>query len=175
MIELTGHFHPLLVHLPIGILLVALALQRLSQIEKYQLYKPVVPVIFLWGSVSAIIACITGYLLSVSDKYNKSLVNWHMWTAIGLVIGSAILYTKEKNPKVEVPKKLLSFVLLALVVTTSHLGASLTHGSDYLTKPLIKKFKNGSISQTAAKAYYSTKQEIGENKKNLKRELEVLP
>lgn len=165
MIELIGHFHPLLVHLPIGILLVALALQGLSQIEKYKLYKPVIPVILLWGSVSAIAACITGYLLSVSGKYNKSLVNWHMWTAIGLVIASAILYTKEKNPKVEVPKKILSFVLLALVVAASHLGASLTHGADYLTKPFIKKFRNGSITQNATKAFYKTKQDVGDNKK----------
>lgn len=149
MIELIGHFHPLLVHLPIGILLVALALQRLSQNEKYTLFKPVIPVVLLWGLATALIACITGYLLSISDKYNKSLVNWHTWTAISLVLTSAVLYTKEKNPKVEVPKKLLAFALFGLVVITSHLGASLTHGADYLTKPFLKIFRNSSITNAA--------------------------
>lgn len=151
MIELIGHFHPLLVHIPIGFLLLALILQWLSRKKKYKSYKPVIPVILLWGSVAAVAACITGYFLSISDKYNRSLVNWHTWMAISVVLVSAILYTKEKNPDVEIPKKLLSFVLLGLLIATSHLGASLTRGSDYLTKPFLKIWANDSIANAPSK------------------------
>ncbi len=45
MIELIGHFHPLLVHLPIGILMVALLLQWLAQKEKYAAVKHAVPIV----------------------------------------------------------------------------------------------------------------------------------
>ncbi len=151
MIELIGHFHPLLVHLPIGFLLLALILQWLSQKEKYVSYKPIIPVILLWGSLTALVSCITGYFLSISDKYDRSLVNWHTWMAISVVLTSAILYTKEKNPRVEIPKKLLSFGLLSLLIATTHLGASLTHGSDYLTKPFLKIFRSHSITNTLSK------------------------
>jgi len=34
--------------------------------------------------------------------------------------------------------KLFSVLILMLLVGTGHLGASLTHGSDYLTEPLIE-------------------------------------
>lgn len=151
MIELIGHFHPLFVHMPIGILLVALILQWLSKKEKYRSYKPAIAIILLWGSVTALLSCITGYFLSISDDYDRSLVNWHMWMAIGVVLASAILYTKEKNPKVEVPEKLISLGLLVLLIATGHLGGSLTHGSDYLTKPFFKIFKDSSITNAVFK------------------------
>lgn len=154
MIELIGHFHPLLVHLPIGFLVLALILQWLSGKEKYKSYQPVIPAILLWGSVAALVSCITGYFLSISDKYNRSLVNWHTWMAISVVLVSAILYAKEKNSKVEIPKKLLSFGLLVVLIATSHLGASLTRGSDYLTRPLLKIMRNDSIANTHSKAFH---------------------
>lgn len=150
MIELLGHFHPVLVHLPIGILLVALLLQWLSHKPKYKSVDQAVPLLLLLGSISGLISAITGYFLSISDSYNKSLVSWHMWLSIGVVVTSAILYTKEINPKVEVPKKLLSFGLLVLLLATGHLGSSLTHGSDYLSKPFLKIF-NDTITNAATK------------------------
>jgi uncharacterized membrane protein len=151
MIELLGHFHPVLVHLPIGILMVALLMQWLSNKPKYKAVKQVVPIILLCGTIAALISCITGYLLSISDDYDQSLVNWHMWMAIGVVLTSAVLYSKERNPEIEVPQKLLSFGLLGLLMVTGHLGGSLTHGSDYLTKPFFRIFENDSVSNAAIK------------------------
>lgn len=151
MIELLGHFHPVLVHLPIGILMVALLLQWLSTKEKYTSLKHAIPLVLLLGSVAAIVACITGYLLSITDDYDRTMVNWHMWMAIGVVLVSLILYTKEVNPKIEVSKNLLSVGLLVLITLTGHFGGSLTHGSDYLTKPFLKVFTSDTIANTAIK------------------------
>lgn len=61
MIELIGHFHPVIVHLPIGILMVALLLQWLSRKEKYASVKQAIPIVLLWGSIGALVASITGY------------------------------------------------------------------------------------------------------------------
>jgi uncharacterized membrane protein len=151
MIELFGHFHPVIVHLPIGILIVALLLQWLSRKEKYAMIRPVIAIVLFWGSIAAIVACITGYLLSISDDYDQSLVNWHMWMAIGVVLVSLVSYTKEINPKVEVSKTLLSVSLLVLITATGHFGGSLTHGSDYLIKPFNKIFSADSIAEAAIK------------------------
>lgn len=151
MTELIGHLHPLLVHLPIGILIVGLLLQWLSNKKKYLPVKIILPLIFLLGTITALISCITGYFLSISDDYDRSLINWHMWMSIAATVTSAILYTKEKNPAVDVPKKLLSVGLLVLLIVTSHLGGSLTHGTDYLTKPFLKLFNFDTAVSTAFK------------------------
>jgi uncharacterized membrane protein len=140
MIELFGHLHPLLVHLPIGILLVALFLIWLSKKEKYASVKTAVPLLLLIGSLAAVLASITGYLASISDDFEQGLVNWHMWMAIGVVLVSLVLYTKEVNPKVEVSRKWLCIGLFALIILTAHLGGSLTHGSDYFSKPFFNLF-----------------------------------
>lgn len=151
MTELLGHFHPVIVHLPIGFLIAGLLLQWLSGKAKYAAIKPVVALVILWGMIAAVVACITGYLLSISDDYDRTLVTWHMWVAIGVVLVSAVLYTKEVNPKVEVNKKLLGVALLVLVTITGHLGGSLTHGSDYLTKPFASIFSSDTAASIAIK------------------------
>ncbi len=136
MSTFLGHFHPLLVHLPIGILLIALLLQWLARREKYKVFQPAVGVVLLCGAFTALCSCITGYLLSTTDDYDATIVGWHFWMAIALTVTSFTLYAKEKNPQFAVPKNVLSVSLLALIMITGHLGGSLTHGSDYLTKPL---------------------------------------
>jgi uncharacterized membrane protein/mono/diheme cytochrome c family protein len=151
VIEFLGHFHPLLVHLPLGILLIALLLQWMSRKNKYASLIPAISVILLAGSCTAFASCITGYLLSISDDYDKSLVSWHMWMGISVTLVSLMLYAKEKNPAFAINKKILSLGLLVLLMITGHLGGSLTHGSDYLTKPFKQIFNPDSIVNTTIK------------------------
>ena len=150
-IEFFGHFHPLLVHLPIGILFIALILHWMSLKEKYASLRPALPVILLAGSVAAFASCITGYLLSISDDYDQSMVNWHMWMGIAVTLVSLMLYAKEKYPLFAINKILLSAGLFVLLMITGHLGGSLTHGSDYLTKPFRQMLAPDSASSIVIK------------------------
>ncbi len=146
-----GHFHPLLVHLPIGFLLAGLLLQWLSYKEKYKSLRPAVAIVLFWGAITASISAITGYLLSVSDDYNKNLVSWHQWMGISVAVAAWILYAREKNGQWLINKRIIAAVLLLLIVITGHLGASLTHGSNYLTSPLSDMFSNDSTGNLAIK------------------------
>lgn len=137
MVSFLGHFHVALVHLPIGILLLALLLQWLARKEKYKALKPAVAFALLVGAISAALSCITGYLLSTTHRYDATLISWHLSSAILLTVVAFTLYVKEKNPKFEVPKNLLVASLFLLIIITGHLGGSLTHGADYLTKPWV--------------------------------------
>jgi len=149
--EFLGHFHPLLVHLPIGILLVALLLQLLARKEKYKAIQVAIPIVLLFGAISALVSCITGYLLSISDDYDKTLVSWHMWMGIATALVSLMLYAKEKNSQFVISKSLLTIGLFILIMITGHLGGSLTHGSDYLTKPLKNIFSDDTLSSAVIK------------------------
>ncbi|HXB30411.1 MAG TPA: c-type cytochrome domain-containing protein [Puia sp.] len=149
--EFIGHFHPLLVHLPIGILLTGIFLQWLSLKGKYKGIREAVPVVFFWGMLAAIFSCITGYLLSINDDYDKTLVSWHQWMGITVALTSVLLYFKIQNPRLTVNNKMLSVILLLLIFVTGHLGGSLTHGSDYLTKPLADVFGKDSVPNTIIK------------------------
>ena len=148
--EFIGHFHPVLVHLPIGILLMGLLLQWLSQKEIYKHLQSAVPLVFLCGAITALISAITGYLLR-SDDYDATLVNWHMGMGIGVVLTSSLLYAKERNLRIAIHKKVLSAGLFVLIMITGHLGGSLTHGSDYITGPLTSIFIRDTTSNAIIK------------------------
>lgn len=149
--EFIGHFHPLIVHLPIGILLIALLLQWLSGKEKYQSFQGAVPFLLLCGMISAIGACISGYFLSVSDDYNDTIVGWHKWMGFSVAGVSVILYAKEKKIRFAAGLKYLSLMLFVLIMVTGHLGGLLTHGSDYLTGPLMDVFGDEKLAGNVIK------------------------
>ena len=128
-----AHFHPVIVHLPIGIILAALLLQLLAGRPAYSALRPAVMVLLLAGFLSALASCVTGLLLSQSGEYDEGLVGWHMWVGIGLTVLSGIVYIRVGRRGFDRVHTGLSLGLFVLIVVTGHLGGSLTHGADYLS------------------------------------------
>ena len=129
--ELAGSFHPLFVHLPIGILLLAALFQLLSQKEKYQSLSSAVDISLFLGMCSAIASCISGYLLSGSGDYDENLIFNHQWSGIALAIISILTWYLNRQGR---PITWITILMVLLIVLTGHLGGSITHGSDYLTR-----------------------------------------
>lgn len=141
----------MLVHLPIGILLVALLFVGLMQKEKYKALQFALPVLLLAGCLSAVVSCITGYLLSVTDDYDTSLVNFHKWMGIAVAIISLFLWLQQKYGWLVNSSKIIALTLFVCLLVTGHLGGSLTHGSDYLAKPFKNIFSKDSVAITTIK------------------------
>ena len=97
MSEFIGRFHPLLVHLPIGILLLACFFQLLAAREKYSNLQPAVGIALFWGMLSAVASCITGYLLSASGDYDEVLVGRHQWMGIGVAVIATVYYFLQQK------------------------------------------------------------------------------
>jgi uncharacterized membrane protein/mono/diheme cytochrome c family protein len=167
--ELVGRFHPVLVHLPIGILLIGLLLQFLSAKEQYKISPEVIKIVLLYGTFTAIISCISGYLLSLSGDYDGSLVKWHMWMGVTVAFASVLLCIKILKKQYGIIHKATSFSLLMLVIITGHLGGSLTHGSDYLTSAFISDAdtiatKKSIVNIQESKAYEDVVQPLLQSK-----------
>ena len=133
VIALIGNFHPVLVHLPIGFLLLALLFQWLSGKEKYAGILPAVRIAFLLGMISAVLACITGWSLSSGGEYDEDTLDYHKWMGISVAVISLIGYGLSNKPD-SVLKKAISFLTFLLIIITGHLGGTLTHGEGFLTK-----------------------------------------
>ncbi len=151
MVQFFGHLHPVLVHLPIGILLLACLFMWQSRKDKYERLQPVINIILFWGMISAIASCITGYLLSRSGEYDEDLVSWHQWMGISVAVISTLTYYCRKTPSLAKWQWLLGSLLLFLLFVTGHLGGSLTHGSDYLTQPLKNLLGEDTLSTVRRK------------------------
>ena len=135
-----GHFHPLIVHLPIGFLLIAglLELDRLTR--RNTVSQHTITLILFWSAVSATMACVLGYMLSLGGGYETETLNAHMWQGIGVAIFAWLAWAvKSENlgrivsfaSVLYLPTLAISLILL---LSAGHLGGNLTHGSDYLTQ-----------------------------------------
>jgi uncharacterized membrane protein/mono/diheme cytochrome c family protein len=134
--EFIGHLHPVLVHLPIGILLIACLFIWQARKDKYAHLQPAINIILLLGMISAIISCITGFVLSRTGDYDEDLVGWHQWMGISVAVLSIVIYYFRRKSDLRKWQWLFAPFLVLLIFITGHLGGSLTHGSDYLTAPL---------------------------------------
>lgn len=134
--EFIGRFHPVLVHLPIGILLAACLVLLLSFKQSCRAFKSVIPLLLWLGTLSAVFSCITGYLLAGGGNYDVKLVNLHQCMGIAVAICSALLLAVVHYVKSAVVQVAFSAGLVVLITITGHLGGSLTHGSDYLKAAL---------------------------------------
>jgi uncharacterized membrane protein len=134
--EFIGHLHPVLVHLPIGILLVACLFIWQASKDKFAHLQPAINVLLLLGMISAVVSCITGYVLSQTGDYDEDMVDLHQWMGISVAVFSIFLYYSRRKAILSKWQWLMAPFLVVLIFVTGHLGGSLTHGSDYLIGPL---------------------------------------
>jgi uncharacterized membrane protein/mono/diheme cytochrome c family protein len=131
--DFLGRFHVALVHLPIGILMLACLFQWLERKPQFSSLHVATSIAFLIGMICAIFSAVTGYLLSRSGDYDEDLVTAHQWMGIVVAIISVVmyyLYNRSSSTRLQVSVSVLLFIL---IIITGHLGGSLTHGSDYLS------------------------------------------
>lgn len=133
-----GRFHPLLVHLPIGFLLLALVLQWLRRKEKYFAIVPAIKAAYLLGAASAAASCISGWLLAAGGEYDEATLDLHRWMGISVALVAAIGYYFSGKPG-RLGKNIVSVLLFVLILVTGHLGGTLTHGEGFLTKGIGSK------------------------------------
>ena len=144
--ELIGRFHPVLVHLPIGFLILALILLWMSRKEQFSGIEPAVRIAFLLGALSAIVSCISGLFLSANGEYDEATLSWHKWMGLCVALISSVCYLSLAHLKSFPWQNLLTYIsgsaLVLLIFITGHLGGTLTHGEGFLTQPLETIFRD---------------------------------
>lgn len=148
LVLFIGHFHPVIVHFPIGFLLLA-ALLELAPV----IYRPLAPVrqavpfVLGLGIVGSVFAVVAGFFLSFEGGYQEALVRNHKLLGISVLIGSVLaavlLFLSRYRLSAVFTRAFHTFLYLTagLVLWTGHLGGTLTHGSGYLTENLPDSFK----------------------------------
>ena len=136
LLPLLGRMHPILVHLPIGILVFGILLCFFPQKEKNSLL-PAIRLAFLFGGISSLAAGISGFLQYQFEGFAWEDVQFHLIGGIVSALGSFWMYLQVKKNEAISPKLKASALGLGLILTvTGHLGGSLTHGENYFAEVL---------------------------------------
>jgi uncharacterized membrane protein len=132
-----GHFHPVWVHLPIGILLLlgVLELVGLASRSPRLSWLPTVSarertLILAIAAAAAVAAAILGWLLARGGDYDPALIGRHRSLGIATAGAMLLLLAVHRLRWLYAPALALSLLLLT---ATADAGARITHGTNYLT------------------------------------------
>jgi uncharacterized membrane protein len=149
--QFLGRFHPLVVHLPIGLILLVPLLEIAGRFRPALLEAA--SFVLSLSVLACLVALTLGYLLAYGGGDAGAGVVRHMWGAIALTIGllACALLRQASGGLREFYPWMLGCVLL-LLAWTAHQGGSLTHGNGYLTEYLPAPLKR-LIRPVQAKAF----------------------
>jgi hypothetical protein len=156
--QFLGRFHPLAVHLPIG-LIVLVPLLELAGLRRPAL-REAAGFILRIAFICCLGALTLGYLLAYGSGTNGTIVQRHLWGGITLSIGvlacifARSAWTSHQFPRAY-PALLVS--ILGLLAWTAHQGGSLTYGVNYLTEYLPAPLKNivGDSKAPSSASFYA--------------------
>ena len=127
----VGRFHPLFVHLPIGIILATVAAELLIKSN-----DKLINWLWFFSFASAVLAIFTGFQLSNGSGYPSGDLFWHKWLGISVAGLSLIIWIHRKYSHDTKPLlgNILKIAVVILISVGGHIGGQLTHGSDYLVE-----------------------------------------
>ncbi|MEX2231961.1 MAG: c-type cytochrome domain-containing protein [Cyclobacteriaceae bacterium] len=135
ILQAFGRLHPLLLHLPIGLLLITTVLIFAHRYFKGHSMDDLISFMLHLTAFTASFTTLMGLLLSLEGSFGTEQLFLHKWLGVALSFLCWMLLAVKTNAKVLRP---LSIVGVVLLVFTGHFGANLTHGEDFVLGPLQK-------------------------------------
>ncbi|WP_057937342.1 DUF1549 domain-containing protein [Algoriphagus resistens] len=140
--EFLGRLHPLIVHFPIALIVVA-AVMELFTFGKFESKtRPGIIILAAIGALSAILAAPMGWLLATNEGTSGEVLDLHKWVGLGTAVFSVFILLflpkargKATPSQIKVYRSIL-FITAIGVSVTGHFGGSLTHGEDFLSEVL---------------------------------------
>ena len=135
---LAGKLHPLLIHFPIALVLVAAMAELVATMTNSRDWHVVAVTNLRAGAVLAVGAAIVGWLLASAPGVEPSAtLEWHRWlgTTAAIAAAAAALATGGADGPSERTRWIYRTALFgaaACVALTGHLGGILVWGADFL-------------------------------------------
>ena len=132
-----GRLHPLLVHLPIGFVLIGFVLDTLVVFGKrWERLRPAVTPVYFLGLLATLVTVTSGIQLAEHQAYIPDLLDRHKNLGIIFMLATALICALRVLPgmvseKIRYAVALVSIVLASLA---GHYGGVITHGPGYLAE-----------------------------------------
>jgi len=135
LLAFFGRLHPLLLHLPIGIL-VGLAIMEAVAAKRGN--GPTAPLLVRLAALVAALTATTGWLLHEEPGYADSFtLEWH--ERLGIATAACTIVCAILRSRGSVKHYRISLGLtVALLLPTGHFGAEMTHGAGFIFEPLFE-------------------------------------
>lgn len=124
-----GRMHPLLLHLPIGFVVLLVLFSFLKNEIETKSYELIRTLLLTLTALSAAIVALMGFFLSREGGYDERLLQIHKFTgiAVSLLAYGVVVFDGKLTFKAY-----SNWALLAIMAIAGHFGAGITHGENYL-------------------------------------------
>lgn len=167
-LQTIGRMHPLILHFPIVILLLAMLLEFFRFKPEYAtnaFYRNFLQGLLLIGALFAAVTVIMGLFLSREEGYAGDTLLYHKWTGAGIFFLSSIIYwVRNAGWYKTVSARAVALVTVIALILTGHYGAALTHGSDFIWEPVLNQKRIAAVPVEQAVVYNDVIQPILEQK-----------
>lgn len=133
-----GRFHIVLLHLPIGCLILITFLEIAALKMRALELRALIQKGWYFVAACALLTVTLGITLASSEGYSGNMVTDHMWmaiaTSIAIVLCGVLYHFNRTHPHRFITYSYRTSMLAALVAVTitGHLGGNLVQGEDYL-------------------------------------------
>ena len=156
-LQLAGKFHPLILHLPIGVLLGAVLLECFT--GPLRRHDAAVTFLLWLGLVTSMKAVLAGYFLAQPGGYPQDVLTWHLWSGIAIPVLAFITLVAKLHYQQKAPLMSSSlyraplFTTAAALMVAGHFGGTMSHG-DILKD--IKAYVKTPVFSPAATSDHAT-------------------
>ncbi len=139
---LLGRLHPMVVHFPIAILLLALVVETLTWNGRRPYLEGSKRLLLGLGVLSAVVAGALGLVLENAEGFSSQGVTWHKWAGVATVLLAVLCYLLFRrhqaapNAATRMQYRSALVTVSLAVAVAGHFGAEVTHGEEYLTEML---------------------------------------
>lgn len=136
--QFLGRFHPIAVHLPVGVLFLVgfLELLALTNRNLATALQPALGITLGVGAFGGIWAVVCGVLLSREGGYSGTTFQAHQMlgivTVVGALLALALKLSAGNPPRGQFFYRLVLLGTLGVMSVGAHFGGNMVHGKDYL-------------------------------------------
>ncbi|MBL7736105.1 MAG: hypothetical protein JNL51_11655, partial [Chitinophagaceae bacterium] len=140
-LQVFGRMHPLLLHIPIGLLLLYAIIELFFPLRKMQdQATDLKDALLLSGAITIALTALMGLFLANEPGYDPEVIALHKWGGAAVSFLLMAWYHWRKNIRRRpVLNNTVAALSIALISFTGHQGGNITHGENFLLGPILPK------------------------------------
>ncbi len=146
LLQVMGRMHPMLLHFPIVLLVVAFVWEMFVPKNDHNLVTKTGDWLLIATALTAALTALMGLFLSKEEGYDAEAMALHQWSGVSIALISTLWFGfREQLRKKKTATFFTGALAMIAVLLAGHQGSLITHGENFLLAPVMPEKKNPAV------------------------------